>query len=698
MASPLKVLPGKSFPLGATVYPHGVNFCLFSNNATRVELLLFDSQDHASPTHVIELDRNKNRTHYYWHALVPGLKQGQLYAYRVHGPFEPRLGHRFDGEKVLVDPYARAVVTNTYDRQAAIDPGDNCAKAIKSVVIDPKDYDWEGDVPLNKPFEKSIIYELHVGGFTRHHNSGLPERLRGSYAGLIEKIPYLQELGITTVELMPIQQFDPFDIPHPELTNYWGYSPIAFFAPHNGYGSTEDPVGVVNEFRDMVKALHKANIGVILDVVFNHTAEGDHQGPTLSFKGLENRSYYLLEENRTYYKNYSGTGNTMSANHSIVRRMIMQCLKHWVSEMHVDGFRFDLAAVLARDEHGNTIENPPILWSIESDPVLAPTKIIAEAWDIDTYLLGTFQGNKWAEWNGRFRDDVRRFMKSDDGMLYDFSRRLMASVDLFGDVIRNPNRSVNFITCHDGFTLNDLVSYNDKHNWSNGEDNRDGTDFNYSWNCGEEGPSINPEVEALRRRQIKNFLTVLMVSQGTPMLLMGDEVRRTQKGNNNAYCQDNDTSWFNWDLLKEEEELFSFVKKLIKFNLSTPYFQESHFWIANSELNPTNFALHGTLVGHVDWGEKSHAIAFSLDNPAYDHQLHVMINAYWEPLTFELPREGVKQWRCLINTAAEPPHDFCGHERGLVIENFAYEVAGRSVVVARTERKAQKAKKGGKKK
>jgi len=686
MRNQLNTSPGKSYPLGATVYDQGVNFCLFSNNATAVELLLFDKKDHSAPTHVIKLDKKVNLTNYYWHVFVPGLKQGQLYGYRVHGPFAPRQGHRFDGSKVLIDPYARAVVTDTYKREAAIGLGENCAEAIKSVVIDPKEYDWEGDVPLNKRFEKSIIYEMHVGGFTAHPSSGLPEKLRGTYAGLIEKIPYLKELGVTAVELMPVQQFDPHEVHNAELINYWGYSPIAFFAPHNGYGSTDDPVELVNEFRDMVKALHKADIGVILDVVFNHTAEGDHKGPTLSFKGMENRSYYLLEENRTYYKNYSGTGNTMSTNHSIVRRLIMKCLKHWVSEMHIDGFRFDLAAVLARDERGHQVENPPILWSIESDPVLAPTKIIAEAWDVDTYLLGAFKGNKWAEWNGRFRDDVRKFMKSDNGMLYDFTRRLMASVDIFGDVIRNPNRSVNFITCHDGFTLNDLVSYNEKHNWANGEDNRDGTKTNYSWNCGEEGLSINKEVEALRERQIKNFLTILMVSQGTPMLLMGDEIRRTQRGNNNAYCQNNDTSWFICDKVEQEKDLLSFVKKLIRFNLATPYFQESHFWIAEREINPTNFALHGTMVGHVDWGEQSHAIAFSLDNPNYDHQLYIMINAYWESLTFELPQENVKEWHCIINTAEEAPKDFCAFSSAPILKGFYCEVTGRSVVVAKAER------------
>lgn len=685
MKEPLTVLKGKSYPLGATVYPEGVNFSLFSHNAKAVELLLFDAKDHSVPSHIIDLDPKVHRTHYYWHAFIPGLKQGQLYGYRARGPFEPKIGHRFDGDKVLIDPYARAVVMDSYDRQAAIDPGDNCAKAIKSVVVDPTDYDWEGDQPLNRPFEHSVIYEMHVGGFTRNPNSGLPDNLRGTYAGLIEKIPYLQELGVTAVELMPVQQHDPFDVHKQGLINYWGYSPIAFFAPHHTYGSVEDPVARVNEFRDMVKALHKAGIGVILDVVFNHTAEGDHRGPTLSFRGLENRSYYILEDNKTFYKNYSGTGNTMSANHSIVRRLITDCLRHWVSEMHIDGFRFDLAAVLARDEKGNLIENPPILWSIESDPVLAPTKIIAEAWDIDHYLLGQMAGNKWAEWNGRFRDDVRSFIKSDNDKLYDFTRRLMASQDLFGDLFRNPNRSINFVTCHDGFTLNDLVSYNEKHNWSNGEDNRDGTDGNFSWNCGEEGPSVKEEVESLRLRQIKNFLTVLMVSQGTPMLLMGDEIRRTQKGNNNAYCQNNEISWFDWEMVEKEKDLLRFVKKLVRFNLETPYFQENRYWVAGPEVNPTTFALHGTQIGNVDWGKHSHAITFCLTNPNYDYRLHIIINAYWKPLVFELPQRKNGPWRRLLDTEKSSPEDFYDWADAPLLKDYECEVEGRSVVILQAE-------------
>lgn len=681
MSTSLKTLPGRSYPLGATLVDKGVNFSLFTKNATAVELLLFDREDHSKPTHIIQLDSIINKTFYYWHILIPGLKEGQLYGYRVYGPFEPAKGKRFDGNKVLVDPYARAVVTETYSREKASKPGDNCAEAIKSVVIDPQNYDWEGDQPLRFPFAKSVIYELHVGGFTKHPNSGVANEMKGTYRGLIEKIPYLKKLGITSVELMPVQQFDLFDLPNPKLTNYWGYSPIAFFAPHNGYSSTTDPVATVNEFRDMVKALHRAGIEVILDVVFNHSAEGNHQGPTLSFRGLENLAYYMLENQKDYYRNFSGTGNTLNANHSVVRRMILDCLKHWVEEMHVDGFRFDLAAVLSRDESGKPIENPPILWSIESEPCLAPTKIIAEAWDLGHYQLGSFVGDKWAEWNGRFRDDIRKFIKGDPGLSWTFSKRILGSPDIFRPILRNPNRSINFITAHDGFTMNDLVSYNQKHNLANGEDNRDGHNENHSWNHGTEGLANDPEIEALRQRQIKNMLTILMISKGTPMLLMGDEVRRTQKGNNNAYCQDNELSWFDWELPNRHKDLLTFVQKLIQFNLKTEFFQESYYWSDQEDDEDTQITFHGTKLFQPDWSEHSHSLAFTLYNAQYKKSLHIMVNAYWESLEFELPKNGIKKWKRLIDTSLNSPDDFYTPKNASVVKNKKYRLAPRSLVL-----------------
>ncbi|MBV6653053.1 MAG: glycogen debranching protein GlgX [Mameliella sp.] len=568
---PYQSQPGQSAPLGATVLPNGTNFSIFSKHASAVELLLFDEEDHSKPSQVFRLDTDINKTFYYWHIFIDDVKEGQLYGWKVYGPYAPEIGYYFDGNKLLIDPYAKAVVMDNYDRKAATQPGDNVAKAIKSVVVKDGDYDWEGDRPLNHPYSHSIIYELHVGGFTKHASSGLSSDMRGTYRGLIEKIPYLKSLGINSVELMPVQQFDPADVPDPNLTNYWGYAPIALFAPHSGYAHAKDPIGVVNEFKDMVKALHKAGIEVILDVVFNHTGEGGAEGPILSFKSIENRAYYMLDE--VYrYRNYSGTGNTLNANHSVVRRFIRDCLRYWVDEMHVDGFRFDLASILSRDEEGRPVQNPPILWEIESDPVLAPTKIIAEAWDVQQYQLGNFVGDKWAEWNGAYRDDIRRFLKGDQGMIRTTADRINASPDLFGKLLRDPNRSINFVTCHDGFTLNDQVSYNEKHNWANGEHNRDGHNDNHSWNCGAEGPTQDIAIRRRRHRQVKNHLTLLLLSQGTPMLLMGDEVRRTQGGNNNAYCQDNEISWFNWDAVEQQQDLIHFVKALIRLNLNTPYF------------------------------------------------------------------------------------------------------------------------------
>ncbi len=679
----IDVHAGQSFPLGATVYPWGVNFSVFSKNCDAVELLLFDDVDAARPAHVIHLDPQKNRTFYYWHAFVRGIEAGQLYGYRVHGPFVPEEGLRFDGTKVLLDPYTRAVAMGAhYDREAAKRRGDNAAHALKSVVVDTRAYDWEGDWPLAHFYSSTVIYEMHVGGFTKHPSSGVAPEKRGTYAGVIEKIPYLQSLGVTAVELLPVQQFDPQDAPR-GLSNYWGYSPISFFAPHRGYCHCPDPAGPVDAFRDMVKALHKANIEVILDVVFNHTAENDHTGPTLSFRGLENRAYYLLEENQARYADYSGTGNAINANNSIVRRMIIDCLRYWVAEMHVDGFRFDLASVMARDKRGRLLEDPPILWEIESDPVLAGTKIIAEAWDAaGLYQLGSFIGHRWAEWNGQFRDDVRRFVKGDDGTVERLAARIAGSPDLFPQQDREPNRSINFVTCHDGFTLNDLVSYNKKHNGANLEYDLDGANANYSWNCGVEGPSFDPEVQALRLRQIKNLITILFVSQGTPMVLMGDEVRRTQRGNNNAYSQDNEISWFDWRGLEQHAEVLRFAQNVIAFTQHLAILREEQFMTENAGGKAPSIAWHGVQLYAPDWAQNSHSLAFELYHPGKHEHLHVMLNAYWEPLTFTLPapRDG-RHWRRIIDTNLPTPDDFRTPDVAPPVEDGRYTVMPRSVVV-----------------
>src|SRR5271166_1735689 len=556
---------GRSYPLGATLVPGGANFSVFSRSAAGIDLLFFDRVDDTRPSRVIPIDPLTNLSYHYWHVFVPGVEAGQIYGFRADGPFDPSRGLRFDPSKVLLDPYGRAVVVpRNYSHEAARQGGDNTATAMKSAVTDPHAYDWEGDVPLKRPWSRTIIYEMHVRGFTAHPSSGVAESKRGTYAGLIEKIPYLQQLGITAVELLPVFQFDPQDAPA-GLTNYWGYSPVSFFAPHQAYSSRQDPLGPIDEFRDMVKALHRAGIEVILDVVFNHTSEGGHDGPTQCFRGLDNPTYYLLSEDRSRYANFTGTGNTLNANHPIVRRMIVDSLRYWVNEMHVDGFRFDLASILARDSSGAVMPNPPVLWDIESDAALAGTKMIAEAWDAaGLYQVGNFVGDSWREWNDRFRDDIRDFFRGADNSVYRAADRLLGSPAIYGPRDRELEESINFVTCHDGFTLNDLVSYNYKHNEENGECNGDGCADNRSWNCGVEGPTHDPGIEALRNRQVKNLLTAVMLSGGVPMFVMGDEVRRSQRGNNNAWCQDNDTSWFDWTLLSKHADVLRFVTLLIE--------------------------------------------------------------------------------------------------------------------------------------
>lgn len=677
------ILPGKSFPLGATVTPEGVNFCIYSKNATDLELLLFNTHDAQQPDRVIKFHPKEHRSHHYWHLFIPGIRAGQVYAYRAYGPFEPERGMRFDGEKVLLDPYSLAVVGwENYSRSAACLPGDNCATALRGVVIDPKTYDWEGDTPLHRPYSKTLIYELHVGGFTRNSNSGISPEKRGTYAGLIEKIPYLQELGITAVELLPVHEFDEQDV-RPGLKNYWGYSTIAFFAPHRAYSYDQSPTGPVDEFRDMVKALHKAGIEVILDVVFNHTAEGSEHGPTLSFKGLENSAYYILEEDPTFYSNYSGCGNTLKGNNDVVGRMIIDSLEYWVSEMHIDGFRFDLASVLSRSQSGHPLTDPPVLWAIESDPILANAKIIAEAWDAaGLYQVGSFIGDRFAEWNGPYRDEVRRFVKGTPGTVARLAARIMGSPDIYPQPDREPNRSINFITCHDGFTLNDLVSYDEKHNEANNEESRDGANDNFSWNCGVEGETDDPEILALRARQIKNFFTIILTSQGTPMLLMGDEVRRTQQGNNNSYCQDSELSWFDWSGVDKNSDLLRFVKGLIKFSQSLEIFQQEKILTVTFGSHEPHIIWHGVCLGEPDWGMDSHALAFSLRHPQAGEYLHIILNAYWEPLKFEIPPVGREEaWHRIVDTSLNSPDDFYPLENAPIFSKKLYTVEARSAVV-----------------
>lgn len=674
---------GRSAPLGATVFPDGVNFSLFSRKASSVELLFFDCEDVAAPSRVMRLDSVTNRTYHYWHVFVPSVEPGQIYGYRVHGPYDPTNGLRFDSSKILLDPYGRGVVVpKNYDRDASSRDGDNVATSMKSVVVDPHSYDWAGDRPLRHPLSQTIIYEMHVKGFTRHPNSGVSEKTRGTYRGLIEKIPYLRDLGISAVELLPVFQFDAQDCPR-GLVNYWGYAPVSFFAPHRAYSSRQDAIGPVDEFRDMVKALHRAGIEVILDVVFNHTAEGNHTGPTICFRGLDNSAYYVLEQDLACYANYSGTGNTLNANHTIVRRMILDSLRYWVEEMHVDGFRFDLASILARDSRGQVMHNPPVLWDIESDPVLAGTKMIAEAWDAaGLYQVGSFLGDSWKEWNGRFRDDVRSFFRGDKSSLAQFADRLVGSHEMYRHKEREAEQSVNFVTCHDGFTLNDLVSYNQKHNEANGENNRDGTNDNRSWNCDVEGPTNDPDIEKLRNRQVKNFLTTTMLSLGLPMFGMGDEVRRTQRGNNNAYCQDNESNWFDWSLLKKHADSHRFAKLLIARRLLRDIGPERARTSLSQLISGAEKSWHGVRLNQPDWSNQSHSIALSVELRGEGLFVYFAFNAYWEPLSFELPSiEGAGSWRCWIDTSLESPLDIVPWKEAPSVSNHVYRVGPRSVVV-----------------
>ncbi|KAB2905735.1 MAG: glycogen debranching protein GlgX [Anaerolineae bacterium] len=686
-----KVRPGYPRPLGATVVPGGVNFSLCALHATGVQILFFEYPHDEKPMWTYKFDPVNNRTYDFWHVLVEGVKAGMFYAYRVEGPWDIKKGHRYNPSKVLVDPYARGYVLDYYSRKLACQRGDNVHAAPKSVIIDLADYDWEGDTPLNYPFTQTIIYEMHVRGFTRDSSSEV--RHPGTYHGVIEKIPYLQELGVTAVELLPVHEYDQTDVIHSNpitgvpLLNYWGYSTVGFFAPESSYSHDWDTGQQVREFRDLVKALHRAGIEVILDVVYNHTTEGDENGPTLCYRGIDNSMYYILNE-RGQYMNYSGTGNTLNTNHPIVRTMIMDSLRYWVEEMHVDGFRFDLASILSRDELGRPLKDPPIIWAIENDPVLQNTKLIAEAWDAGgLYQVGGFPGYHWAEWNGKFRDDVRSFIRGDDGYAWNFANRIMGSHDVYAGRRSLPHQSINFVTSHDGFTLNDLVSYNDKHNFFNGENNQDGSSDNRSWNCGEEGPSDDPQVEGLRSRQIRNFLTILLISQGTPMILGGDEIRRTQLGNNNAYCQDNQISWYDWTLLDHYGDLFRFTKWMIQLRKDHPVFQRERYF--SGEIDPTtNFPdieWHGIRLHKPDFGHYSHALAFTLAGLGVDNTFHVIVNSYWESLEFELPElPRGWYWLRLVDTTLPSPEDICEPGGEIPVTTSTYWAGARSIVILMT--------------
>ncbi|MEB4593188.1 glycogen debranching protein GlgX [Candidatus Thiothrix sp. Deng01] len=677
--------PGTWNQGGATITENGVNFCVFSQHAERLELLLFEADDSLEPFQVIGLDPDTHRTFFFWHVLVLGLPMGVYYNWRAHGPSDTRAtGCRFDGEKALLDPWATTISDRLWSRQAASLPGNNIAQAMRALVQDDS-YDWEGDTPLYIPLNESVIYEMHVGGFTRHPSSGVAHP--GTFAGVIEKIPHLQALGITHVELMPVMAFDRQDLPPKTssfgLSNYWGYSTHSFYAPHPHFAVS--PARARDEFRDMVKALHRAGIGVILDVVFNHTSEGSPFGPTISFKAFGNEMFYHLDFfDRSRYRDYTGCGNTVNCNHPVVNRFLVDALRYWVEEMHVDGFRFDLASAMARGEDGNPQRHAPMLWHIELSPFLSRTHIIAEAWDaVGLYQLGDFPGFRWAEWNGRYRDVIRAFVRGDGGLIAEVATRLCGSSDLYQSRGRLPWNSINFVTCHDGYTLWDLVSFEGKHNEANGEDNRDGHNHNLSANYGVEGPTADPRIDRVRRRQAKNFIAILMLSQGVPMLHGSDEVLATKQGNNNTYCQDNTLSWQDWSLLERNADMLAFVQGMVRLRRRHPSLSRARF--LTGRINPSHdlpdISWHGTKLNTVPWNDpNARHLAFTLAGLAPDEPLlHAVLNMSEEAQTFALPPFPGKQWHLAIDTASTPGI----HEPGAqpAISSPQLRVEGRCIVV-----------------
>ncbi|HXG11667.1 MAG TPA: glycogen debranching protein GlgX [Gemmataceae bacterium] len=675
---------GRPVPFGASQRQGGINFAVFSRHAQSVHLVLF-KEGYEEPVAEIPLDPVVNKTGDVWHILVFGLPPDILYGYRVDGVFNPRLGHRFNPDVVLLDPYARALsggatwgvpdVPHAYLNGNGNGKGRPHGRLSRRCRLVFDDFDWEGDVPPNTPLGETIIYELHVRGYTRHPSSGVKHP--GTFLGLCEKIPYLKSLGVTAVQLMPVLEFDELDQPHrnpqtgEQLKNYWGYSPVSFFAPKAAYAA--HPGEQVAEFKQMVKQFHQAGIEVILDVVYNHTAEGDENGPTLSFRGLDNAIYYMLDRQGRYY-NFSGCGNTVNCNHPLVRDLILDSLTYLVAECHVDGFRFDLASILGRGTNGEVLADPPLLRHIAEHPTLAGTKLLAEAWDAaGLSQLGKFPAwGRWAEFNGLFRDDIRRFLRGDAGMAGAAAKRVCGSLDIYGDSSRHPYHSINFITCHDGFTLHDLVSYNHKHNWANGEHNRDGWDQNFSYNHGHEGPTSDPHINALRQRQMRNFLTMLLISQGVPFLTAGDEFGRTQLGNNNAYCQDNEISWVDWNLAERNAGLLRFTRLMIA--LRKKYFARSREEFVN------RVSWHGLRVGEPDWSGQSRTLAFLMHGQP---DIYVMFNAHWTPQRFNLPsREGRWGWRRLVDTNLPSPDDIVEETDAVWLRpHDHYIVSPRSAVI-----------------
>jgi len=670
---------GQALPFGSTIKLGGINFSIYARHATAVTLVFFlPGNDREIAT--FSLDNKINRTGDVWYVFIAGLKEGLEYAYKMDGPQSHR--HRYDGNLLLADPYA----TTLNGRSTWALPV-STKTLFRSAVLIHKEYDWESDQPINRPLADSIIYEMHVRSFTQDPSSNVVQP--GTFRGVIEKIPYLVELGITTVEILPITEFDELDNDrtNPEtgaaLSNLWGYHPLSFFAIKAGYSAGKAPGCEIDEFKDMVKALHKAGIDVILDVVYNHSGEGDHRGPSYSLKGIDNNTYYTLTEDGSYM-NFSGCGNTINCNHPYVRHFILDSLRYWVTELHVDGFRFDLASILGRDQQGMVLDSPPLLEQIADDPVLASTKLIAEAWDAaGLYQVGSFPNwGRWAEWNGHFRDDIRRFVKGDPGMVGKLANRLSGSSDLY-QFGREPGHGVNFVTSHDGFTLQDLVSYNEKHNLGNGEGNCDGDNNNYRWNCGAEGESDDPKVIHLRERQVRNLVTLLFMSRGVPMILSGDEMGRTQHGNNNSYCQDNTISWINWQSLEENQSLYRFFRLLIAFRKQHDLLGHDSFTLKNGIGLKIDW--HGQQLGKPNWEDESRSIAAHMFGRSEKNEVedfYLIANAHYEDSQFTLPYLSHKKWYRFVDTSLAGDAAILDQDNlEKVTDQYHYQVLARSVVV-----------------
>jgi isoamylase len=668
---PIKFSGGSPLPLGVHDCRDGVNFSVFSRHATAMELLLFSDHDKATTVH--SLDPSTNRTGDIWHVLVNGIAWNQSYSWRAHGPWVPKSGHRFDGRRILIDPNAPALI-----RTPAASGGTSLTQsgvAWHSVLVDPQ-FDWQGVPRPKRPWSETVIYETHVRGLTVHPSSGV---LRpGGFLGVTDKIPYLRELGITAVELLPVQEFDSGP---GKRQNYWGYDPLSFRAPKESYGSGTAPGCQVHEFKTMVRELHRAGIEVILDVVFNHTAEGGADGPTLGFRGLDNAMYYLLDGTGAYL-DFTGCGNTVNCGHPVVWDHIIDCLRHWASDMQVDGFRFDLASVLGRDADGRLLDNPPLLERIAEDPILRDVKLIAEAWDAGgAFQVGQFPGRRWAEWNSHFRDDVRRYWRGDAGMRGAFASRLCGSADLYQHRDRAPINGINFVTCHDGFTLNDLVSYKDRHNEANGEENRDGPAEEFSANHGIEGETTDPAIEGLRSRQIRNMLATLLLSRGVPMLLGGDEFRRTQRGNSNAWCQDNEVSWYDWRLLERNADLVRFVRGLIAIRARYPVLRQGRFF-TDAELRW--FDCNGR---SPDWcgPALTLGVLILVERDAEAGDLCLLFNPGEVGVRFDLTGTERPYWVVLVDTGRPPLQDLTFGVAPPRVRGEGYDLSARSMALLRSE-------------